>query len=206
MESRRRLAQAMAEAVRESKVPHVVLMSSAGGQLASGTGLILVNYIGEEAMKPVARSLTILRLGSFVENWEPVLMAAKAKLSFAHVSFTPTQAEHDRNRRCGEIRGGSAPESRERKPNSQSGRAAGVQPGRHRGNFGFSAAPGSASDESADERGCADLYEIGFFRWTRQSFSKKCTSLRMRANWSSKRKARSFDEERLHHAKCLKSC
>lgn len=78
MENRRRLAEAMAEAVRESKVPHVVLMSSAGGQLAAGTGLILVNHIGEEAMKPAARNLTILRPGSFMENWEPVLTAAKA--------------------------------------------------------------------------------------------------------------------------------
>ena len=78
MDNRRRLAEAMAEAVRESNLPHVVLMSSAGGQLAAGTGLILVNHIGEEAMKPVARNLTILRPGSFVENWEPVLTAAKA--------------------------------------------------------------------------------------------------------------------------------
>jgi len=78
MENRRRLAEAMAEAVRESKVPHVVLMSSAGGQLASGTGLILVNHIGEEAMKRAERNLTILRPGSFAENWQPVLMAAKA--------------------------------------------------------------------------------------------------------------------------------
>lgn len=78
MDDRRRLIQALAKAVEESKIPHVVLMSSAGGHLASGTGLILVNHMGEEAMKPVTQNLTILRPGSFVENWEPVLAAAKA--------------------------------------------------------------------------------------------------------------------------------
>jgi uncharacterized protein YbjT (DUF2867 family) len=78
IEDRRRLIQALAKAVEESRIPHVVLMSSAGGHLPSGTGLILVNHMGEEAMKPVTRNLTILRPGSFVENWEHVLPAAKA--------------------------------------------------------------------------------------------------------------------------------
>jgi uncharacterized protein YbjT (DUF2867 family) len=78
IENRHRLIEAMAKAVDESRVPHVVLMSSAGGQLPSGTGLILVNHMGEEAMKRVAKNLTILRPGSFVENWEPVLGTAQA--------------------------------------------------------------------------------------------------------------------------------
>jgi uncharacterized protein YbjT (DUF2867 family) len=78
MENRRRLIEATAKAVGESGVSHVVFMSSAGGQLPSGTGLILVNHMGEEALKPVAKNLTILRPGSFAENWEPVLSAARA--------------------------------------------------------------------------------------------------------------------------------
>jgi uncharacterized protein YbjT (DUF2867 family) len=77
MENRRRLIEATAEAVGNSGIPHVVFMSSAGGQLPSGTGLILVNHMGEEAMKPVAKNLTILRPGSFAENWEPLLNVAK---------------------------------------------------------------------------------------------------------------------------------
>jgi uncharacterized protein YbjT (DUF2867 family) len=78
IENRRRLIEATAKAVAASRIPHVVFMSSAGGQLPSGTGLILVNHMGEVAMKPVARDLTILRPGSFAENWEPQLSAAKA--------------------------------------------------------------------------------------------------------------------------------
>jgi uncharacterized protein YbjT (DUF2867 family) len=78
MENRRRLIEATAKAVGQSGIPHVVFMSSAGGHLPSGTGLILVNHMGEEAMKQVAKNLTILRPGSFAENWAPVLGAAKA--------------------------------------------------------------------------------------------------------------------------------
>lgn len=78
IEDRRRLIDALAAAVGASQVPQVVLMSSSGGHLPSGAGMILVNHMGEEAIKPVARNLTILRPGGFVENWEPVLSAAKA--------------------------------------------------------------------------------------------------------------------------------
>jgi NAD(P)H dehydrogenase (quinone) len=77
MEDRKRLIAALAEAVDASRIEHVVLMSSSGGHLPSGTGLILVNHMGEEALGKVARNLTILRPGSFVENWTPVLGAAK---------------------------------------------------------------------------------------------------------------------------------
>src|SRR5579872_1807664 len=77
MENRSRLIAATAKAVGQSGIPHVVFMSSAGGHLPSGTGLILVNHMGEEAMKPVAINLTILRPGSFAENWEPMLNAAR---------------------------------------------------------------------------------------------------------------------------------
>lgn len=78
LEDRRRLIDALARAVAQSQVPHVVLMSSAGGHLLSGTGLILVNHLAEAAITPVARNLTILRPGSFIENWEPLLGPAKA--------------------------------------------------------------------------------------------------------------------------------
>ena len=78
IDDRRRMIDALAKAVAQSQVPHVVLMSSAGGHLPFGTGLIVVNHMGEEAIKPVARNLTILRPGSFAENWELVLGPAKA--------------------------------------------------------------------------------------------------------------------------------
>jgi uncharacterized protein YbjT (DUF2867 family) len=78
VENRRRLIEATAKAVGDSGIPHVVFMSSAGGQLPSDTGLIVINHMGEEAMKAAAENLTILRPGSFAENWEPVLGAAKS--------------------------------------------------------------------------------------------------------------------------------
>ena len=77
IEDRRRLIDALAHAVEASRIDHVVLMSSSGGHLSRGTGLILVNHLGEEAIGKVARNLTILRPGSFVENWTPMLNAAK---------------------------------------------------------------------------------------------------------------------------------
>jgi uncharacterized protein YbjT (DUF2867 family) len=77
MEDRRRMIDALAKAVSQSKIAHVVLMSSAGGHLRSGTGLILVNHMAEEAFKPATQNLTILRPGSFAENWATVLGLAK---------------------------------------------------------------------------------------------------------------------------------
>jgi uncharacterized protein YbjT (DUF2867 family) len=78
LDDRRRMIEALAKAVAQSQVPHVVLLSSAGGHLRSGTGLISINHMGEEAIKPAARNLTILRPGSFAENWEAVLGPAQA--------------------------------------------------------------------------------------------------------------------------------
>jgi uncharacterized protein YbjT (DUF2867 family) len=70
-------AYLLAKAVSQSKIAHVVLKSSAGGHLRSGTGLILVNHMAEEAFKPTTQNLTILRPGSFAENWATVLGLAK---------------------------------------------------------------------------------------------------------------------------------
>jgi len=73
----RKVAEALAKAVSESLIPHVVFLSSIGGHLPSGTGLILVNHYGETELKPVAKNLTLLRPAFFLENWESPLGSAK---------------------------------------------------------------------------------------------------------------------------------
>jgi uncharacterized protein YbjT (DUF2867 family) len=73
IEAQRRVADALAQAVSGSGIAHVVLLSSFGGQHASGTGLIVSNHNAEEAFKPAAKGLTILRPSSFFENWAPLI-------------------------------------------------------------------------------------------------------------------------------------
>ncbi|MEO7994450.1 MAG: NAD(P)H-binding protein, partial [bacterium] len=58
-----------AAAVRTNKIPHVVLLSSIGAQHENGTGPIKGLHLAEEALKPIANGLTILRPGSFMENF-----------------------------------------------------------------------------------------------------------------------------------------
>lgn len=66
------------EAVKNSGVSHVVFLSSAGGQLPSGTGPIRAVHYGERKLGGAAKHLTILRPPYFMENWAPVVGAAKA--------------------------------------------------------------------------------------------------------------------------------
>jgi uncharacterized protein YbjT (DUF2867 family) len=68
-----------AEAVQKSGVDHVVLLSSVGGHLHGGTGPIRAASYGEYALGCHAKRLTILRPCYFMENWAPVIGAAKAQ-------------------------------------------------------------------------------------------------------------------------------
>ncbi|MDR4470440.1 MAG: NAD(P)H-binding protein [Nitrospira sp.] len=68
-----------AEAVKKSGVGHVVFLSSIGGQLPDGTGPIRAVHYGEEKLRGSAQHLTILRPSYFMENWAPVIGAAKAQ-------------------------------------------------------------------------------------------------------------------------------
>jgi uncharacterized protein YbjT (DUF2867 family) len=68
-----------AEAVRKSGIGHVVFLSSIGGQLPSGTGPIRAAHYGEGKLAGAAKHITILRPSSFMENWAPVIGAAKAQ-------------------------------------------------------------------------------------------------------------------------------
>lgn len=66
---RQRLVDGYAKAVRDSGIRNVVFLSSVGGELASGTGLILTGHNGEMALRGAAPNLTVLRPVSFLENW-----------------------------------------------------------------------------------------------------------------------------------------
>ncbi|HLI29824.1 MAG TPA: NAD(P)H-binding protein [Terriglobia bacterium] len=79
LEDRRRVTDAVAEAVRASRIPHIVVLSSVGGHLASGTGLILSNHYAEEALGGAAPNVTILRPAYFIENWEASAGAVKTE-------------------------------------------------------------------------------------------------------------------------------
>jgi uncharacterized protein YbjT (DUF2867 family) len=66
-----RLSTAIAAAVRASRVPHVVFLSSIGAQLALGSGPIVGLHVAEEMFRrEKATAWTFLRAGYFMENLE----------------------------------------------------------------------------------------------------------------------------------------
>lgn len=73
----RSLINALAEAVRRSGVPHVVLLSSLGAELSEGTGPIVSLHYAERTLGAATRNITFLRCGYFFENLAPVLPATQ---------------------------------------------------------------------------------------------------------------------------------
>jgi uncharacterized protein YbjT (DUF2867 family) len=68
-QERAALVESILGAVRDARPGHVVLLSSAGAELASGTGPIqFVNPL-EEGLRASGVPSTFLRCGSFMENW-----------------------------------------------------------------------------------------------------------------------------------------
>jgi uncharacterized protein YbjT (DUF2867 family) len=68
-----------AEAVKKSGISHVVFLSSIGGHIAEGTGPIRAARYGEQTLGKSVSNLTILRPCYFMDNWAPVLGAAKGQ-------------------------------------------------------------------------------------------------------------------------------
>ena len=68
-----------AEAVQKSGAEHVVFLSSVGGHIAGETGPIRAASYGEQTLEAVTKNITILRPSYFMENWAPVIGAAKAE-------------------------------------------------------------------------------------------------------------------------------
>lgn len=71
-------ADAIAAAVAESGVAHVVLLSSIGAQHEDGTGPIKTLHYAERRLeKQTKAKLTFVRAAYFLENWAPVAGATK---------------------------------------------------------------------------------------------------------------------------------
>jgi uncharacterized protein YbjT (DUF2867 family) len=70
LDSRRRCIDALARAVTDSGLEHVVFMSSVGAHRPSGTGLIGSLYYAEQRFAEINADLTFVRGSYFLENWE----------------------------------------------------------------------------------------------------------------------------------------
>lgn len=73
---RRASVETLARAVENSKVPHVVLLSSAGAQHEAGTGPIRTLHFAEQRLAKTPAKTTFVRAASFFDNWASVLGAA----------------------------------------------------------------------------------------------------------------------------------
>ncbi len=75
--TQKKTADAIASAVKRSAVPHVVMLSSIGADLASGTGPIKGLHYLEEKLRKTGVQLTAIRAGSFQENFHNALGPAR---------------------------------------------------------------------------------------------------------------------------------
>ena len=66
-------------AIENSSIEKLVVLSSVGAQLPSGTGAIVTNHLIEQAFKDSTIPTTFLRAAYFMENWNSVLETAKSE-------------------------------------------------------------------------------------------------------------------------------
>ena len=66
-------------AIKNTKLEKIVVLSSIGGHLSSGTGNILTAYKLEQAFGNLEIPVTFIRAGSFMENWNSGLETAQTK-------------------------------------------------------------------------------------------------------------------------------
>lgn len=71
--------KAFQTAIENSALEKIVVLSSIGGHLSSGTGNILTAYKLEQAFGNLDIPVTFVRAGGFMENWNGVLDAAKTQ-------------------------------------------------------------------------------------------------------------------------------
>ena len=72
-----KVVESFETAIANFALEKIVVLSSIGGQLSSGTGNILTAYRLEQAFGNLDIPVTFIRAGSFMENWNPVLEMAK---------------------------------------------------------------------------------------------------------------------------------
>jgi uncharacterized protein YbjT (DUF2867 family) len=93
-----KMVTSLVTAVKRSKVPTVVFLSSIGAQHPAGTGPIVALHHAEKALTGAAKSVTFLRAASPLELWAPVLLDAidSGKLPFfgnPHAAFPQVGAK-----------------------------------------------------------------------------------------------------------------
>lgn len=71
-----RIADAFARAVDRSRLPHLVLLSSRGAELADGTGITRTLHAAEERLASSAAATTFLRASFLLDNLAPAAGAA----------------------------------------------------------------------------------------------------------------------------------
>jgi uncharacterized protein YbjT (DUF2867 family) len=69
IENNAKRSAALAQAIRASKVPHVVLLSSIGAQHATGNGPIKALHRAEADFAATGAAITAIRAAYFQENW-----------------------------------------------------------------------------------------------------------------------------------------
>jgi uncharacterized protein YbjT (DUF2867 family) len=74
-----KLADVLVAAVKDSAVPHVVLLSSIGADLEAGTGPITALHYLERHLRDTGTKLTAIRAGFFMENTAMNVGTAKAQ-------------------------------------------------------------------------------------------------------------------------------
>jgi len=79
LNDRKRLIDALTGAITSSDLRHLVLLSSIGAQIPTGTGPIGALHYAEDRLGAVARSMTIVRAPYFMENWMPLVNAARTQ-------------------------------------------------------------------------------------------------------------------------------
>src|SRR5688572_19207714 len=75
VETERLLTDALAKALAEARVPHVVLLSSVGAHQTDGTGPIVTTRYAERVLAEATPALSALRAAFFMENWRNALAA-----------------------------------------------------------------------------------------------------------------------------------
>jgi uncharacterized protein YbjT (DUF2867 family) len=74
-----KVIEAFQTAIESSALEKIVVLSSIGAHLSSGTGNILTAYKLEQAFGNTDIPVTFIRAGSFMENWNGVLEMAKTQ-------------------------------------------------------------------------------------------------------------------------------
>ena len=86
------VATAAAKAARAAGLPRLVLLSSVGAHLSSGTGPVLGLHKAEGILADAAPQVTFLRPASFMDNWRGLIGAARGGMlpSFVADLDTPS--------------------------------------------------------------------------------------------------------------------